>query len=413
VRLRLEEGVTAEEARRLAEIGQLAAELGLPAYLVGGPVRDAVLGRAPLDLDITVVGPAPQLAERLAEHFGGRLTSHDRFGTAVVQMPDWHVDVATARRETYPQPGALPEVEPSDLDEDLRRRDFSYNAMALRLDRDLGELCDPLGGLADLQARVTRALHERSFVDDPTRIIRAARYAARFGCRLEPLTQRWLEAAVAGGALGTVTGQRLWGELSRLLAEESAPDAVGLLESWGVLTVLRLTCASTDDLRALHMAQEALGPALTDMDRAMAALGLLGGDRMAALAEFFGLSALEATAAQGVAEAVATPPPVLFAGEPKNSTLYEALHGLPGAAWLTLWVRCPDTRPLLQRFMTLSPCLAIDGHDLQAEGFSPSPGFTPALEAARRAKLDEDADRAGQLAAAVAVLEDWQAEHDG
>ena len=413
MRLALTERVTAEQARRLADIGQLAAALGLPAYLVGGPVRDALLGRASLDTDITVVGSADDLARRLAEHFQGRLTSHGRFGTAVVEMPGWHVDVATARRETYAQPGALPEVEPADLDEDLRRRDFSYNAMALRLDRALGELHDPLHGFADLQAGLTRALHERSFADDPTRIIRAARYAARFGCRLEPMTQAWLDAAIAGGALGTVTGQRLWGELSRLLAEPTAPEAVGFLERWGALHALGLACASADDRRELEVAGVALGEPLTQFDRAMAALGLLAGAAMPSQVDFLGLSAVEAAAAVGAAQAVTDPPPALFAGTPKNSTLYEALSDLPGAAWLALWVRHPGVRPALARSRTLPICVDIDGHDLQAEGFPPSPGFRPALEAARRVKLDEGADRAQQLAAARAVLEDWQRQHDG
>jgi len=412
VRLVLAERVTAEQARRLAEIGSLAAELGLPAYLVGGPVRDALLGRASLDIDITVVGEANGLAERLAAHFGGRLTSHDRFGTAVIEMPGWHVDVATARRETYAQPGALPQVEPAGLDEDLRRRDFSYNAMALRLDQDLGELHDPLGGLADLRAGVTRALHERSFVDDPTRLIRAARYAARFSSPLEPATQAWLAEAVSGGALETVTGQRLWGELSRLLAEATAPEATGLLECWGVLDRLSLACASSSDLRLLHVAQETLGATLSDADRAMAALGLLAGAQMPSRVDFFGLSAAEATGALGAARAVAEPPAALFAGPPKNSTLYEALSDLPGAALLAMWVGHPGARPLLERFQTLSPCLDIDGHDLQDEGYPPSPGFRPALEAARRAKLDEGADRARQLAVARAALQDWQNQHE-
>mgnify|MGYP001262324818 CR=1 FL=1 len=402
--------VAAEHAARLAQIGKLAAELGVPAYLVGGPVRDALLWRASLDVDVTVEGEAALLAERLAEHFGGRLTAHERFGTAVVEMPGWHLDVATARRETYPQPGALPVVEPASLDEDLRRRDFSYNAMALRLDRDPGLLCDPLEGFADLRAGLTRGLHERTFIDDPTRLIRAGRYAARLGCRLEPQTRGWLDQAVAAGALRTVTGQRLWGELSRLLAEPTAPEAVDLLSRWGVLERLGLTGSGSVELRALQVAQQDLG--LGDWDRAMAALGLLAGASMPDRVAEFGLSAAEATASGAAAEAVAAPPQGVFAPGTKNSTLYEALAPLAGAALAALWVRLPALRPALARFRRLAPQLDIDGHVLEAEGFAPSPGFRAALEAARRVKLDEGADRAQQLAAARQALQHWQAEHE-
>jgi tRNA nucleotidyltransferase (CCA-adding enzyme) len=406
----LAERLTAEQAGRLAAIGALAAESGLPAYLVGGPVRDALLGRSSLDLDVTVVGEAGRLAERVAAHFRGRLTHHERFGTAVVQMPGWHVDVATARRESYPQPGALPVVTPAGLDEDLARRDFSYNALALRLDRDPGLLYDPLHGAADLQAGVTRGLHEATFRDDPTRVIRAARYAARLGCPVEPVTQGWLDGAVAGGALDTVTGQRLWGELSRLLTEATAAAALALLDHWGVLARLHLTAARPAELALLTAAQAALGA--SDADRAGAALGLLAGNELSQIIPAFGLSAAETTAAAGAIAAASDPPPCVLAADAKNSTLYEALAPLPRAAHLAVWVRHPAAREALARFRTLTPVLAIDGHDLQAEGYAPSPAFRDALRAALWARLDQDADREGQLAAARRVLRAAHSEHE-
>ncbi len=410
MRVPLAERVSAEVAAHLAEIGRLAAEMGLPAYLVGGPVRDALLGRPSLDVDVCVEGDAAQLAERLAGRLQGRLTSHERFGTAVVEFAGRHVDVATARRETYPRPGALPVVEPAGLEEDLLRRDFSYNAMALRLDRDFGLLCDPLGGLDDLQAGRTRGLHERTFVDDPTRIIRAARYAARFGFPLEPVTQGWLTEAVAGGALQTVTGQRIWGELSRLLAEATAPEAVALLAAWRTLSSLGLEETAAAELPLLGEAQQALG--LTDWDRAMAGLGLLAGARVPGVVAGYGLTAAAARAVLAAAEAAASPPAAVFAAGAKNSTLYEALAPLAGAGLMALWVRHPEARPSLGRFAALTAGLDIDGHDLQAEGFAPSPGFKPALAAALRAKLDDGASRDGQLAAACHALEQWQTEHE-
>lgn len=403
MRISLAEQLPAEHVWLLVEIGSLAARTGLPAYLVGGPVRDAVLGRPSHDMDVTVEGDAQVLARLLAEALGASLTLHERFGTAVVELADWHIDVVTARRETYPSPGALPVVEAADLAADLQRRDFTYNAMAVRLDHDQGLLVDPHGGLADLRARITRGLYERTFIDDPTRIIRAARYVARFEAPLAPETAQWLQAAVQDGVEATVTGQRMWGELSRLLAGPGMPEAVGLLQEWGLAARLGLASASQDDLRLLERAAEALSATGTDVARA--ALGLLAGPRLPRLMEYFGLSAAEVPWPPDLE----MPPPGFAGGS--NSALYEALEPLPMAALLALWVREPAAREALRRFRAFDSSLDMDGYDLQAEGFAPSPGFGPALAAARRVKLDEGGGRGAQLAAAKAVLLQWQDEH--
>src|SRR3954452_22153105 len=136
-----------------------------PAYLVGGAVRDLLRGVEPFDLDVAVAGDALDVAETVAERLGGEAQVHDRFGTATVIAPGLTVDFARTRRETYAQPGALPDVEPAPLEDDLRRRDFTVNAIAAALSHDeLGVLYDPLGGQADLRAGAIRVLHERSFV---------------------------------------------------------------------------------------------------------------------------------------------------------------------------------------------------------------------------------------------------------
>ncbi len=159
---------------------------GDPVYLVGGAVRDLLLGRGRADIDLVVEGDAAALAERL----GAEVTAHERFGTAKVKLNGHEVDIAGARSESYPQPGALPVVERgADLAADLRRRDFTINAMAIPL-RGEPRLIDPHGGEADLAMRQLRVLHDGSFVDDPTRALRAARYAARFGFGLEARHRR-------------------------------------------------------------------------------------------------------------------------------------------------------------------------------------------------------------------------------
>ena len=193
-----------------------------PIYLVGGSVRDSLLGLPVKDLDLVVDGPAPAISERLANQLGGRAIIHSRFGTASViwETPAGsRVDLVTARREVYPRPGSLPQVFPGTIYDDLARRDFSVNAMALPLSGGETGLLSPGGGLADLKDGLIRSLHPASFVDDPTRLLRAVRYEQRLGFRLERDTESRLREGVAQGCLYTVSGDRLRHELRRILAE--------------------------------------------------------------------------------------------------------------------------------------------------------------------------------------------------
>ncbi len=222
----------------LDTIRQLADDVGVAAYLVGGPVRDHLLGVPVKDLDISVVGDAPALAGRLADTLGGRLTVHQRFGTASVSTPDFTVDMVTARRETYRRPGALPDVTAGSIGDDLARRDFTVNAMAMSIAGGGAELVDPHGGRADRSAGVIRILHRESFRDDPTRILRAVRYAARFSFRLADETLAELKAALAAGAIATLTGDRVRHELERILDESDPPAALLLADELGALSAV-------------------------------------------------------------------------------------------------------------------------------------------------------------------------------
>ncbi|MEP7132520.1 MAG: hypothetical protein ABI914_05100, partial [Acidobacteriota bacterium] len=199
--------------------------------IVGGVVRDRIL-RLPLanrDVDVIVEGDAKMLARRAAKSGAVTVKVHERFDTATLLTADgWSIDLARARREIYRRPGALPEVSPATLEEDLGRRDFTINAMAIELEGGGGRLHDPFGGAADLHRRVLRVLHDRSFEDDPTRALRAVRYAARLELRLETRTRRVLDAALSGGALETVSGDRLRREFERTLSERRFADAVRL-----------------------------------------------------------------------------------------------------------------------------------------------------------------------------------------
>ena len=222
-------------AALLDQARQLAAEAGVSAYLVGGPVRDDLLGLPVKDLDVSVVGDAPALAARLAEMVNGRLTVHRRFGTATVSVPGASVDLVTARSETYRQPGALPEVRPGSIADDLARRDFTVNAMAVPLTGDASAVVDHHGGQDDLRAGVIRTLHPASFRDDPTRIFRAVRYSTRLGFSIARDTLRDLRAALAGGAVSTISGDRVRHELERTLLEPDPLPALRLADEVGAL----------------------------------------------------------------------------------------------------------------------------------------------------------------------------------
>ncbi|MGB8875681.1 MAG: hypothetical protein WCD11_05170, partial [Solirubrobacteraceae bacterium] len=207
--------------RALPAAGPLLASLDdrPGVYLVGGAVRDLLLGGVPFDLDLVVEEDAAALAAAL----GGRLTVHDRFGTSTVRLGGYAYDIGRARRETYAHPGALPEVAPAPLDEDLLRRDFTVNSIAIALGGDrAGELQTAPGALEDLKAYRLRILHDRSFIDDPTRLFRLVRYASRLGFEIEPRTRALAGEAIDGGALRTVSGPRVGAEL-RLLARERDP----------------------------------------------------------------------------------------------------------------------------------------------------------------------------------------------
>lgn len=205
-------------------------------HAVGGAVRDVRLGRRPSEVDLVVVGDATEVARELGARLGGRVREHQRFKTATLELGAAHFDLASARRERYPRPGALPEVElGATLAEDLERRDFTVNAIAVAL-ADGAVTAHP-GALDDLDARVVRVLHSASFHDDPTRLIRLARYCGRLGLRVEESTARLAAAALAAGALETVSGERVGREL-RLAAAEPQPETLGLLVSLGLASAI-------------------------------------------------------------------------------------------------------------------------------------------------------------------------------
>ena len=342
----------------------------LDAYLVGGSVRELVSGVGPAgDLDIAIDGELDPVLERL----GVPARRHARFETATIDLDGQGVDLSRTRAETYPRPGALPEVEPAAIDRDLGRRDFTVNAMALRLAEPV-ELLDPFGGAADLEAGVLRVLHDRSFTDDPTRAIRAARYAARLGLTPDQHTLALLQ----GTDLAGVSADRRDAELARLASEEAAARGFELLSGWGLLSLIPGTVA-------LIAAVDRLSDhAPWDEDRSTRsraiALAAAGGDRARAAEVLSNAQPLTPSEAVRIA-----------AGHQPAELLLAAAHG---ADWIN---------HLVADWSTVT--LEIDGEDLLAEGIPEGPAIGIGLRAALERKLDGglSGGREAELRAALEV----------
>jgi tRNA nucleotidyltransferase (CCA-adding enzyme) len=357
----------AERLEALPAIERLwEAATGITAYLVGGAVRDLLLGRERADIDVAVEVEVAELARRL----GGEVRVHERFDTASVRVDGLEVDLAATRAETYARPGALPEVRPAALAADLARRDFTVNAMAVPLAGD-PELIDPHRGLEDLQRGELRVLHPRSFEDDPTRGVRAARYAARYGFTLELTT-----AELIGRAdLSTVTHDRREAELRRLAAEPQARRALELLGEWGLLELrpeaLELA-AAVGELTAAE-------PWLQVATRADAVLAAALGRGVAEARQLASADPARPSEAVELARG--------------RSGVELALARALGAEWLDRYVA--EWRGVR---------LEIDGRDLIAEGVAPGPSLGRGLREALRAKLDGEVHgRAEELRAAIAA----------
>lgn len=218
----------------LRDTSKEASKLGQRVYLVGGIVRDLLLGYPNFDLDLVTEGDAVELANRIARISGAGLVIYPRFSTAKIKSGDFAIDIATARSETYARPGALPAVTPSSIEKDLFRRDFSINAMAISLTaEDYGQLLDPHRGKDDLHSHLMRILHPDSFSDDATRILRAIRYEQRLGFNLEHETARLLKRDIP--MLDTISGDRIRHELELIFREEHPEHVIKRLGDLGAL----------------------------------------------------------------------------------------------------------------------------------------------------------------------------------
>ncbi|HUT20159.1 MAG TPA: CBS domain-containing protein [Anaerolineae bacterium] len=417
ISLKLAEMVEQQKLDLLWRAAEEAEQLGDTLYIVGGFVRDLLLERPNQDIDLVVEGDAIALAKSLARHSGGRVRSHQRFGTAKwILEGGEELDFVTARTEFYTQATALPQVEPSSIKQDLHRRDFTINTLAIRLDRDhYGELLDFYGGEQDLQNGVIRVLHSLSFVEDPTRILRAVRLEQRLGFHIERRTRELIPNAL--GFLRRVSGERIRHELF-LLFQEPEPEAglarmeeLGILrqihpglrcdgwlqhkfcelrqalptwyeQSWRPSFVeedhdgLHGTTLPTSNVHHLYLALLSYRLIMPELDTLCARLRLARDD----------VDLLHEVAS------LKTEVEALQIGDVPPSEVHRLLAPYSGPAILAVWI-ATDSRGVREHlsrhweaYRHVKP--AIGGDDLKAMGYKPGPIFGQVLDALRDMRLD-------------------------
>lgn len=379
-----------------------AVESNVAVYLVGGAIRDWLLGLNAIDdLDFVVEGNAIAFAERLQAMYGGEVLAHTRFNTATWTLNEVSADIAMARSEVYAHPASLPSVAPSDILIDLRRRDFTMNAMAMRLSD--GALLDPYDGQQDVKAGMLRILHPASFVDDPTRMLRGARYAARFGFGIDADMSAAIEAGLPH--LRALSGERVKYDLELIFLEPQPERALSLLFQWGVFRAMGLPVPDPEQLtlrfdHARQLLSENEWPLETHnmpggaLMRAIGwgALiynsGQLGISRLVEWIPFESLvrEALVSLGALGTINA-----PLFRARRSKQSDLLGEFNGL---ALLLGYLFEKDTlkrKAMLcewKDWRWVKP--VTTGDDLKVRGLKPGPAYAQILQRLRKAWLDDE-----------------------
>lgn len=389
----------ADNAGILSLAGKTGRERSSRVFLVGGLVRDLYIDVGSVDLDIAVEGDGLAFARKLAELFKAQIVEYRRFLTATLTLDGGvRLDIATARTETYERPGSLPIVKPSSMEDDMRRRDFTINAMALSLDPDsFGEPYDPFAGLRDVSARLIRVLHGKSFMDDPTRIIRAQRFASRLSFELEPGTASLVKAAVESRVFDFVSADRLREELFLGFWESDPAAFLRGLDALGALSPLVPGAVLDADLPGLLDSAVALNsivekgptwdPALVGL------LLLLRGAREAdarQAAEKLGLGGRGSGVLAFAPELPRLAARIESAAGP--GAVHEALSGLPLEACLAAIVLSGGEK---QRGMAVEYLwrgrrvkTELGGDDLVAMGFAEGPVLGRILEELLKRKLD-------------------------
>ena len=372
--------------------GAIADYQGHRLYLVGGVVRDLLLGQANLDLDLVVEGDAINLAQQLANITRAKITTHPRFNTAKIRWDRWSVDIATARSETYERPGALPKVKPGSLRDDLFRRDFTINTMAVQLSPGrYGELIDLFQGRDDLAHKIMRVLHEKSFTDDATRIWRALRYEQRLDFHLEPHTLKLLKRDVS--MLDTISGDRIRHELELVLKEAYPEKVLRRAEELKALPKLHPALKGNGWLsETFEQARRLSSPVSPPVGLYLAILAYpLTGEEVEQLISRLKLPGLLAQTLRDTSS-LKTKAGALSDSKLSSGKIYTILHGysLTAVTASSLASDSPvarqHTRLFLNKLRYIKP--ALTGDDLKRLGIAPGPQIREVLDMLHQARLD-------------------------
>jgi tRNA nucleotidyltransferase (CCA-adding enzyme) len=377
----------------LRTAGEKAIENGYKLYLVGGTVRDLLLKRPSLDIDLALEGNAIKFARQLTAGSGEKITIHQQFGTANFRQGEYTIDIVTARCETYAHPGALPTVKPAKIKDDLSRRDFSVNAMAVDLSpAAFGQLFDLHGGTSDIEKKLIRILHKRSFIDDATRIFRAIRFEQRLGFNIEAGTERLLRKNIA--TLNTISGDRLRNEVELLLMEECPEKALDRADGLGVLRQIDRSLKSNKwlegrfaEARRRYISSPAVYFALLSYD--------LGRDNAEAISERLNLSGDWKRIVLGVAK-INDDIHKLANPAISPSTVYRFLKRYPVEAVSACFLSDESqiVRSQIERYLKELQYIQIrlNGNELKRMGVETGPRLGRILKALQDAKLDGLAD---------------------
>lgn len=400
---KIESSFPRDVVRLLKLAGRFGDDRGYAVYAVGGFVRDLLFGIENLDIDLTVEGDGIAYATYFGRKLSGKVVEHQRFGTATVFLKSGHrVDVTTAREEWYRHPAALPDVKSSAIRADLLRRDFTINALAVRLNpRHFGELVDLFNGENDLRRGTIRVLHNLSFEDDPTRLFRAVKFRHRFGFRIEPMTRILMKKAVERKICDRLSGRRLRNEIYLLLNEKDRPGAVKQMARLGVLQCVhnRLRFDS-EKLGLLRRIDRATAVVQSDLDRKIEEwlvyfLCLVYGLKKTELEQVskrLMLSRKEHQAVVALAKAGRICNKLVAFKKHTPSIIYRTLRDVP-AEVLIMVIAIANTREvkkLVESYISewRKIRIALTGKDLLRLGFKPGPHFRKILEKVLYARID-------------------------
>jgi len=400
----LKERVPARIRHLMRQAGKVAHQMGYRAFIVGGFVRDLLLGIENLDIDLVIEGEGIPFALQFARRIGAKVVTHREFGTATLTLSDgFKLDIATSRKEFYPEPAALPQVKPASLREDLLRRDFTLNAMAIDLGpSNFGKLIDFFGGQNDLMEGKVRVLHEKSFIDDPTRVFRAVRFEQRYGFLIEEETERLIREVLEKRIFHRLTRERIKEELIQILEEDKPEKAIRRMQDLGVLEAIypgmRLTPEGEKVLDRLVdvfawveiLSEERPRKWLT---RLLVLLEPLSEDKVKDFCQSYRFTREERSCiieakskVKGLVEKLRSPEYLA------PSFIYYLLEPLPQELLLLAMAKTEEKLVKKRIFFYLSRLkdvrIEVDGQDLKRMGYRPSPKFRQILNEVKKARLD-------------------------